>query len=357
MNNYRLRELKIEVNRNCPLNCMHCSSNGMPGAPEYLSAHRISELVEEFVFLGGEKLCISGGEPLCYDELSAVIKYCRGMNIDISLYTTGIVRNGGPPKPISEKMAAFLAERGVKVIFSIHGACEKTHDMLTQVRGSFLGTLTAIEKTIRVGAAVELHVVPTAMNFKELVDIARLADSVGVKKVSWLRFVPQGRGFLNRHVLQLSEEQLKALARKKAEANSICPTISIRTGAPFNILCSQLPAPCEAGISVLTIIPDGSISPCDAFKRFDVPDKFGNVLHQSLTDVWHNSRFLNTVRALHESSLNSSCSSCALYSSCNSGCLAQKAIAAGALTDGKDPCCPLGEAEVVWDEVKATTVC
>lgn len=357
MNNYRLRELKIEVNRDCPLHCLHCSSNGMPKAPERLDPHKISELIKEFAYLGGEKLCISGGEPLCYQELSGVISTCQGMNIDLSLYTTGIARNGGPPKPVSEKIASFLADRGVKVIFSLHGATDKTHDMLTQVRGSFNSTLIAIEKTIKAGAAVELHVVPTAMNFKELVDIARLADSVGVKKVSWLRFVPQGRGFLNRHVLQLSKEQLKALARKKAEANSICPTISIRTGAPFNILCSQLPAPCEAGISVLTIIPDGSISPCDAFKRFDVPDEFGNVLHQSLIDIWHNSRFLNTVRALHESSLNSSCSACALYSSCNSGCLAQKAIAAGALTNGKDPCCPLGEVEVVRDEVKAITIC
>jgi radical SAM protein with 4Fe4S-binding SPASM domain len=356
MREYRLRELKIEVNRDCPLHCLHCSSNGMPGAPERLDPPTILRIIKEFVDLGGEKLCISGGEPLCYQELSNVISICRGKNIDLSLYTTGIARNGGPSKPVSEKMAFFLAEQGVKVIFSIHGANEKTHDTLTQVKGSFFRTLAAIEKTIKAGALVELHVVPTAMNFKELVDIARLADSVGVKKISWLRFVPQGRGYLNRKVLQLSKEQLKALTSKKAEVNNTCPNISIRTGAPFNILCPQLPAPCEAGISVLTIIPDGSISPCDAFKRFDIPDKFGNVLRASLAEVWQNSLFLNTVRALHESSLNSSCSSCAFYPRCNSGCLAQKAIVAGALTDGKDPCCPLGEVEVVRDEVKAITV-
>lgn len=356
MTDYRLRELKIEVNRDCPLQCLHCSSNGMPKAPERLNPHKVSELIKEFAYLGGEKLCISGGEPLCYQELSDVISTCRGTNIDLSLYTTGIARNGGSSKPISERTAFFLAEQGVKVIFSLHGACEKTHDSLTRVQGSFIGTLSAIEKTIEAGAAVELHVVPTAINYKELIGITRVADSLGVKKISWLRFVPQGRGYLNRNVLQLNKEQLEALASKKAEVNNIYPSISIRTGAPFNILFPQLPAPCEAGISVLSIIPDGSISPCDAFKRFDIPDRFGNVLRESLAGVWHNSLFLNTVRALHESSLNSSCSPCAFYSSCNSGCLAQKAIAAGALTNGKDPCCPLGEVEVVRDEVKAITV-
>ncbi len=356
-NSYRLKELKIEVNRDCPLHCLHCSSNGMPKAPERLDPHKISELIKEFVYLGGEKLCISGGEPLCYEELSAVINSCKGNNIEVSLYTTGIVRNGGPLEHISERTADFLAENGVRIIFSLHGTYAKTHDMLTQVQGSFNSTLMAIKKTIEAGALVELHVVPMATNFHELTEITRLADSFNIKKVSWLRFVPQGRGFLNRHALQLSKEQLKELGKKKAEAHRIYPTITIRTGAPFNILCPQVPAPCKAGISVLTITPSGSVSPCDAFKRFNIPDSFGNVLYRSLADIWHNSQILNTVRALHESRLNSSCSSCSLYSRCNSGCLAQKAIAAGSLTDGRDPSCPLGEVEVVRDEVKAITVC
>ena len=356
MRKYRLRELKIEVNRDCPLQCLHCSSNGMPGALERLDPHSISELIDEFVYLGGEKLCISGGEPLCYEGLSSVVSSARGNNIELSLYTTGIARNGGPPKPVSEEMASFLADRGVKVIFSLHGASDKTHDMLTQVRGSFNSTLIAIKKTIEAGALVEIHVVPTAINIHELNEITSLADSLTIKKVSWLRFVPQGRGLINERVLQLHRVQLKELTKIKEKAKRICPNVTIRTGAPFNILCPQLPAPCEAGISVLTITPDGSVSPCDAFKRFDVPDEFGNILQKSLADIWHNSRFLNTVRALHDCSLNSSCSSCSFYSCCKSGCLAQKAIAAGALTDGRDPYCPLGEVEVVRDEVKAITV-
>ncbi len=354
---YQLKELKIEVNRDCPLRCLHCSSNGWPKAPDRLNLRKVSELIKEFAYLGGEKLCISGGEPLCYDELSAVINSCQGTNINVSLYTTGIVRNGGPTKPISERMAAFLADTGVKIVFSLHGAHAQTHDMLTQVQGSFDSTMTAIEKTIDAGASVEVHVVPTAINFRELVDIARLADSFNIKKISWLRFVSQGRGFLNKRVLQLSREQLKELDKAKVQVQRICPTVTVRTGAPFNILCPEVPASCEAGRSMLTIGPDGSVSPCDAFKRFTLPDDFGNVLHHSLAEIWHNSYILNSVRALYGSRLSSSCASCSLYSRCNSGCLAQKAIVAGALTDGRDPWCPLGDVEVVRDEIKAITVC
>ena len=356
MTKYRLRELKIEVNRNCPLKCLHCSSNGMPGAPECLDPRKISELLKEFIYLGGEKLCISGGEPLCYEELSAVINSCKATNIDLSLYTTGIVGNGGPPKPISERTADFLAENGVRVIFSLHGAYAKTHDMLTQVQGSFDSTMMAIEKTIDAGAPVEVHVVPTAINFQELTDIAKLVDSFNIKKISWLRFVPQGRGFLNKHLLQLSKEQLIQLALEKVQLQQGCPNVAIRTGAPFNILCPQVPATCDAGISLLTIGPDGSVSPCDAFKRFMLPDDFGNVLNHSLTEVWHNSHILNLVRTLHESRSDSACASCSLYSKCRSGCLAQKAITAGEIIDGRDPGCPLSGIEVVRDEIKAVTI-
>lgn len=356
MTKYRLRELKIEVNKTCPLYCLHCSSNGRPNAPDCLGPNKVSELIREFIHLGGEKLCISGGEPLCYEGLAAVINSCKETNIDVSLYTTGIVRNGGSPKHISERTADFLAENGIRIIFSLHGAYAKTHDMLTQVQGSFDNTTMAIEKTIAAGAPVEVHVVPTAINFRELTDIAKLVDSFNIKKMSWLRFVPQGRGFLNKHLLQLSKEQLTQLAQEKVQLQQGCPNVAIRTGAPFNILCPQAPAMCEAGVSVLTIGPDGTVSPCDAFKQFRFSGRFGDVLHYSLTEVWHKSDFLNSVRALYESRLESSCASCHLYPKCNSGCLAQKAIASGSLANGRDPDCPLNGAKVVRDEVKAITV-
>jgi radical SAM protein with 4Fe4S-binding SPASM domain len=356
MTEYRLRELKIEVNKTCPLYCLHCSSNGGPKATDCLDPRKISELIREFVYLGGEKLCISGGEPLCYEELPVIIDSCKGTNIDVSLYTTGIVRNGGPLRHISERTADFLAEQGVRVIFSLHGAFAKTHDMLTQVQGSFDSTIMAIEKTIDAGSPVEVHVVPTAINFRELTDITKLVDSFNIKKMSWLRFVPQGRGFLNKHILQLSKEQLIQLAQEKIQLQQGCPNVTIRTGAPFNILCPQAPATCEAGVSVLTISPDGTVSPCDAFKQFRFSGSFGDVLHYSLTEVWSKSDFLKSIRALHESRLESSCTSCHLYSRCNSGCLAQKAIASGSLANGRDPDCPLNSAKVVRDEAKAITI-
>lgn len=356
-NSYHIKELKIEVNRNCPLKCLHCSSNGMPNAPEELSPEKVCELIREFAYLGGEKVCISGGEPLCYEGLPAVIDACRRTNIETAIYTMGISSNGRSLRPISDRMVALLSESGVKFIFSLHGARAKTHDTLTQVQGSFKTTMVAMEQVINAGVAVEVHVVPTAINFEEIADITRLLASMNIRKVSWLRFVPQGRGELNWDRLQLSKEQLKQLAKTKVKLQEMYQTITIRTGAPFNILCPQVAVPCEAGLSVLTLRPDGYAVPCDAFKQFRVKDDYGNVLYHSLSEVWDKSHLLNEVRRIHESRLASSCASCPLYTQCNSGCLAQKAIAAGRLTDGKDPECLLNGVEMRCGEVEASSIC
>ena len=354
---YNIRELKIEVNRNCPLKCLHCSSNGMPNAPEELPPEKVRELIREFAYLGGEQLCISGGEPLCYEGLPTIIDACRRNNIETAIYTTGISYNGRSLQPISDRMVALLSESGVKFIFSLHGARAKTHDTLTQVQGSFNTTMIAMEQAINTGALVEVHVVPTAINFKEIADTTKLLASMNIHKVSWLRFVPQGRGQLNRDALQLSREQLRQLAKKKIELQQMYQMITIRTGSPFNILCPQFAVPCEAGLSVLTIRPDGCIAPCDAFKQFRTKDSFGNVLFHSLSEVWEKSYLLNQVRKIHESRLTSSCASCPLYAQCNSGCLAQKAIAAGRVTDGKDPECLLNGVEMRCGGVEAISVC
>ena len=356
-NGYRLRELKVEVTRECPLECLHCSSNGAPLASERLHPNKMVSLIEEFAEMGGEALAISGGEPLVYENLPLILKACRRINIRPDLYTTGIRRNGCPISPIAEDTIELLNQSCARVIFSLHGAQAKTHDTLTQRIGSFDTTLVSIERTIQAKIPTEVHIVPTAMNLEEIGGITKLVTSVGIKRISWLRFVPQGRGYLYKDALQLTKQQVMYLDEIKDRLQQRYKEVKIRTGAPFNILCPDLPLPCTAGLSTLIIRPDGRALPCDAFKRFEVRDDFGSILNHSLSDVWYKSYLLNAVRQIQELKSDSSCASCLKYERCRSGCLAQKAIAAGRLMDGKDPDCLLNSAEVKHGRVEAISVC
>lgn len=355
--NRQIRELKVEVNRECPLRCLHCSSNGGPDAPEKLDPFKVADLIQQFAHLGGQTLAISGGEPLLYEGLPHILSVCHAVGIRPNFYTTGVCSNGLSLDPIADDTLRLISQSCAKVIFSVHGAQAQPHDMLTQVAGSFETTIEAIRRTLSAGISTEIHVVPTAINFRELADMVRLLASMGIEKVSWLRFVPQGRGAINRDRLQLTKEQLRRLSDTKNELEHTHPDIRIRTGSPFNILCPQSPTPCTAGLSVLAVRPDGRVVPCDAFKQFSIPDSFSNILDHSLSEVWEKSELLSAVRRTWEARYNSPCASCPAFPHCNSGCLAQKAVAAGRLTDSKDPDCLLERAEVDSGEIEAIPVC
>lgn len=352
----RLLELKIELTSTCPLSCIHCSSCGGPKGHEHLLLARILTLIHEFTALGGQRICLSGGEPLSFPGLVSVIDSSANANIEIALYTTGIAVAGGDLKPLSTAMADYLAANGVKVIFSLHGARKHTHNRVTQVMDSFDYTVAAIETAVKAGVQAEIHVVPMSVNFNELVDISKLADSLDVRRVSWLRFVPQGRGMVNGRILQLAAAQLSHLPAMRDQAVSASPRINVRMGAPFNILAPDFPASCEAGRSVLTVRPNGAAYPCDAFKQFHYHDGFGNVLRHSLEEVWTRSTLLTAVRRLQQSELPADCLSCERRSRCRSGCPAQKAIRSGVLIDCRDPGCLLASSEAVGEKVEALTV-
>lgn len=336
-----LTDLKVEVTRRCPLNCLHCSSDGSANAIRQLNSDLLLRLIREFAQSGGKRISISGGEPLCYESLASVLGTCHKAGLNTSLYSTGLSLHHGTIRPIGRALVRLIKQNEVRFICSLHGACAETHDGLSRAPGSFEATLETIERLIAVDVPVEAHVVPMSVNFHELGAIATLLAPLGISKISWLRFVPQGRGWRNRKILQLNQAYLGRLGEVRRGLAESLPQVEIRLGSPFNILCPDNPTRCEAGRSILTIRPDGSITPCDAFKWFAMTDPFGSVLSHSLQTVWEESYALNAIRKLHSEHDNSTCASCRLYEVCKSGCPAQKAIAAGKLSNGPDPECLL----------------
>ena len=67
-----------------------------------------------------------------------------------------------------------------------------------------------------------------AINIGEIADMVGMLANMGVRKVSWLRFVPQGRGGINRNLLQLTREQLRRLAYTKNALQRMYPQVAIR---------------------------------------------------------------------------------------------------------------------------------
>lgn len=338
-----LKEIKIEVTRNCSLNCVHCSSIASPDNPLQLSKETVLSLIEQAAVMGVTQIVLSGGEPLLWPWIEDAVNCCAKEGIECTLYSTGINHNGTG----GQKLIA-LHQRGLnKVVFSLYAPIKDIHEKITRKSGSYEGTISAMKITEDSKLEREIHFVPIKINYKYLYKLIDFAEKHGVMKISILRFVPHGRGaymeeeaLTHRETMELRD--LIISCRKKFRG-------VIRLGSPYNILMLNEYVDCIAAQKVLIILPNGNIYPCDAFKNIepdeiDIVDSYNNILHHSLRECWENSKYLNVIRGYLSTPFEEPCVSCIYINRCKSGCLAQKVIDQKSILNGKiikrpDPLC------------------
>ena len=336
---YQLRELKIEVTQKCPLACIHCSSDALPSSSVELDRDKCLEVLREAADMGVQEVTFSGGEPLAWLHTQEAVGCAASLGFDVSLYTSGCVDNVSP---------AFKTLRGKglnRLVFSIFGADPQTHESITRVKGSLNATIRAIDAAAGQAIDTELHFVPLRSNYRSLRAVANLGKQLGVPRMSVLRFVPQGRGSL---LADASLTRMQNLELKKAIQALRAEGYKIRTGSPYNFLMVSDRPTCSAGCDRLIVGPNLRIHPCDAFKQIDAEDivgddPFSSLGQASLQECWERSRYLALIREHLATGFDDPCDSCTCLEKCLSGCLAQKVIAAGALTKGPDPQCLLSK--------------
>lgn len=333
MTNYKLKEMKIEVSRKCPLACVHCSSDANEQQTTEICIQKCLDIIREAVDLGLEELSISGGEPLIWNGIDSIVKFAYEKGLMVNLYTSGNVNN---VKDIFEQ----LSKAGLtKAIFSLYSYKKEEHNRVTRKKNSYEKTLAAIETAQKNGIKTEIHFVALKKSFDKLEGVVRLAFSIGVGQVSVLRFVPQGRGALL-EVLTKDEnaELISTIRRLRAEG------YKIRTGSPYNVLLLNENPKCMAAQDRLIIAPDLKIYPCDAFKQIsslDIAnsDEYSSIESDTLSNCWDNSPYFNVVRESIQAPPEGKCKTCPLFSQCLTGCLAQKFIIYHSLKSNSDPAC------------------
>jgi radical SAM protein with 4Fe4S-binding SPASM domain len=150
----------------------------------------------------------------------------------------------------------------------------------------------------------------TAMkkNFRSLPSLFQLCQDLGVNGLIIERFIPLGRG---REVMGevLSKEEWKEMIgmfldffSNEGEEHSFPPyqafQISFSGEEP-----ELLGAPCVIGVDGLCIMPEGSVFPC---RRF--PISIGNLLDESLKQIWGKSELLEQLR--RKENLKGKCGGC-----------------------------------------------
>lgn len=346
-----LHEVCLEITHDCPARCVHCSSahQGCGAAP--LDTNALLRVLREVAELGASIVELSGGEPLLHSDLFALIGYAKRLDLESRLYTSGLaVGTDGAVQGISRRLAHRLRKAGLaKIVFNLQGASARVHDPISGVAGSFDLALNGLRNAKREGLWVGIHFVPMNPNARELRPLLELGASAGVDEVAVLRFVAQGRGAGNRHWLQLSSQKFGSFVQLASDLATEYQGF-LRLGSPMNFcsfLSQAVPSTqCAAGVSTLTILPDGRVIPCPAFKGM-AEYVAGSVQQESLTDIWVRSHVWTPFRTFTAEQLRGPCTDCDHLASCRGRCTAQRIRAWGDMFQGPDPGCTRDAPEAI----------
>lgn len=330
----RLRELYVELSNNCPLECLHCSSLASPQGDMFIDYHEMQKMLIEAKRLGAEKLILSGGEPFLYPKIWELLPYAQELGFQTKLYSSGVLMNDYgrmcAVDPLDLRKASVFVER---LIFSLHGAVSELHDCISGKHGSFDLLLQTIQSAVNHEIYCELHVVPMSKNYKQIPSMIRLAERLGIKQVSLLRLVPQGRCLEHASELLLENDPEQVEEFIEIVNNLQSPTLSVRKGAPFRCLFFEQSGQCSAGLDKLLIGPDGSVHPCEAFKSDHLNS---NIKNSSLRDIWETDQRLHEIRSLTVEEVEP-CKLCHNLPNCHGGCPGQRWLAHGSIGKGPDP--------------------
>jgi radical SAM protein with 4Fe4S-binding SPASM domain len=213
---------------------------------------------------------------------------------------------------------ARLGINGVQV--SIEGP-EEIHNSI-RGKGSFAASCKGVSHLVKAGLRVTLNATLSEINAEKFQDMIDIATGLGVQKLGFSRLVPSGRGLdlVNRMIgrAEVKEiyESIFGLDTGDLKIVTGDPVASqMRNGIePVDDCGSIATGGCAAGVSGLTILPDGTIIPC---RRLPIP--LGNVRQDSLREIWVNSEILEQLR--DRSQYKGKCGSCERWAVCR-GCRA-----------------------------------
>jgi AdoMet-dependent heme synthase len=324
--------IQLHLTERCNLSCAHCYQSGT--ATDEMSLSEIRAIVaetEEMLKAWSDihsvdfspSFNITGGEPFLRRDLYEVIGEIGGRGFETYLLTNGTL--------VTMERAEKLSRLGVNgVQVSIEGP-EEIHERV-RGKGSFSSSLKGVRHLLEAGLTVTLNVTLSELNADYFGEVVSLASSLGVHRLGFSRLVPSGRG-LGLVDKMIAGERMGEIYRRIFSLNP--DSIEIVTGDPVaaQMSCGDGsdtgPVPtagCAAGLSGLTILPDGTLTPC---RRLFIP--LGNARRDSLREVWATSEVLRLLR--ERGSYKGKCGRCERWAICR-GC---RAIAyAYSLTKGRD---------------------
>ena len=308
-----LQQLFWESTLRCNVHCLHCGSDctassdtpDMPAEDFLRTIDSITPHVDPHQVM----IIISGGEPLMRRDLAEV-----GKQLNQRGYPWGMVTNG---LALTKERFAQLRQAGLSSMSISLDGLQEQHNWLRQHPLAFQGATNAIQM-----AATNANLVwdvVTCVNQHNIHSLTAIRDylwQLGVRNWRLITIDPMGRAKNNPDLL-LSKKQLRQvldfILLNRQEGRHVSYSCEGFLGNYEGRVRDHL-FHCAAGISVASILIDGSISACTSIRG-----KYyqGNIYTDNFWDVWEN-KFLPYRQRLWMKQTEP-CNHCSLFRYCEGG--------------------------------------
>lgn len=290
-----LDEITIEITQKCPNRCIYCSSFSGPDMSEGLDYATVCRVINEAKSLGVKRINVSGGEPFLHPNIVEIVDQIYSIGLKAFIYSSGIYFADNNSTSIPEYIFRSIVGKIEGLIIN-YETIDPT--LYATIMGTVPGNHTYLSESIRRaiswGIPVEAHFVPMRCNFRQIPAVMEELIAMGVRKISILRLVRQGRATTHGDLIDFSTEDHAELVQvlrdcKKQYRGAIRIGMPLVKGRPI----------CYTGTSKLDVRYDGFVFPCEAFKdgmmdiEGDVPR---NVKNASLEEIYSSSSYLCRIR-------------------------------------------------------------
>ncbi|MGM9810423.1 MAG: TIGR04133 family radical SAM/SPASM protein [Paludibacteraceae bacterium] len=278
-----LQQLFWESTLRCNVHCLHCGSDCVssvtqPDMPAEDFLKVIDEQITPHVNPHEVMIIISGGEPLMRKDLEDVGRalYVRG-------YPWGMVTNG---LALTKERFAALRKAGLRSLTISCDGLQEDHIWLRQHPLAFEGATRAIRLAAAdKGLTWDVVTCANQRNYPHLKEIREMLWGMGVRHWRVFGIDPMGRAATNPELL-LTDEQFRGLmdfiAAEREQGRHVSYSCEGYLGDYEGRVRDHL-YHCAAGVSIASILIDGSISACTSIRG-----KYyqGNIYRDAFWEVW-----------------------------------------------------------------------
>ncbi len=305
-----LQTIFWECTLRCNAKCLHCGSDckasSMPKDMPKEDFFRVVDSIKEKVDSHKTFFIFTGGEALVRNDLEECGKYLYQKEFPWGIVSNGIL--------LSQERLLSLINAGMHTATISLDGLKDNHNWLRGVdcfdRASNAIKLLSGEKQI-------IFDVVTCVNQKNINQLSLIKDyliSLGV--YSWRLFTifPQGRA-KNNNDLQLTDNQFKNLMefiKTERQKNEIEISYACQGFlGEYEFQVRNHFYNCRAGVSVASILVDGSISACPSIRS---NYSQGNIYKDDFMEVWNNKFLIFRDRKWMKRGI---CAKCKVFDFCN----------------------------------------